>query len=597
MRVMITFCLISMVCIPAFASNLTIADQEKQYQDNLGWAQSAQQGITSKASGQLNIADYCEGNQCTNQIHNPPQKGLNDSTINRQKTTEFYSNDTAGAMQENFDKGRPDVKTDPAYQYALLGQENAYEITHGISNTYVDCDSGSQCLIKDQIRACDQPTNTPVRCFDTPYVDKQQVTSGQISFRYHGFTPIRYTLPDGVTEITGVRFPTVLSCQGLKCLPSVNNGVKFRVNNVVIHTKPYTSGFSPPNAEKALCTSGGTGLWCLKKYPGFYQSTGVGTSGAITIDILNDYGLFNGTFTIHFKKRVNVMAWQSDCSTLLPECQQTSRTCVEPGGTRTINGVPTYMSCWKYEKQYHCDTQDTCAELTECQENNRQCSLELEGVCISEQIVKTCAVKECSTTSLQCLGTTFCLDGDCYDDTPTQSTDFDKSASGLAAVSAAAEGLGTPPRIFTGNGMQCTDKAFGFADCCKDGGWGTGIGLAECSEEEKALGQAKEQGIAIALGEYCANEVLGVCTRKKQGYCVFDSKLARIVQEQGVKGQLGISLGSAESPLCEPITPEQLQKINFELIDFSDFYDDMHNSANLPSATEIQGRLQSAYGQ
>ncbi|NMU67177.1 conjugal transfer protein TraN, partial [Vibrio parahaemolyticus] len=103
---------------------------------------------------------------------------------------------------------------------------------------------------------------------------------------------------------------------------------------------------------------------------------------------------------------------------------------VEPGGTRTINGVPTYMSCWKYEKQYHCDTQDTCAELTECQENNRQCSLELEGVCISEQIVKTCAIEECSTTSLQCLDTTFCLDGDCYDDTPTQSTDFDKSASG-----------------------------------------------------------------------------------------------------------------------------------------------------------------------
>ncbi|NMU52775.1 conjugal transfer protein TraN, partial [Vibrio parahaemolyticus] len=112
------------------------------------------------------------------------------------------------------------------------------------------------------------------------------------------------------------------------------------------------------------------------------------------------------------------------------------------------------------------------------------------------------------------------LDGDCYDDTPTQSTDFDKSASGLAAVSAAAEGLGNPPMIFTGNGMQCTDKAFGFADCCKDGGWGTGIGLDECNEEEKGLGQAKEQGTATALGENCANEVLGVCTRKKQGYCV-----------------------------------------------------------------------------
>jgi conjugal transfer mating pair stabilization protein TraN len=164
-------------------------------------------------------------------------------------------------------------------------------------------------------------------------------------------------------------------------------------------------------------------------------------------------------------------------------------------------------------------------------------------------------------------------------------------------VSVAAEGLGDTPLIFSGKGMQCTDKAFGFADCCKDGGWGTGIGLDECSEEEEALGQAKEQGITIALGSYCASKVLGVCTRKKKGYCVYDSKLARIVQEQGVKGQLGISLGSAEYPLCEPITPEQLQKINFKHIDFTDFYEDMHDSTNLPSATEIQNRLQSAYEQ
>ncbi|MDC5842224.1 type-F conjugative transfer system mating-pair stabilization protein TraN [Vibrio europaeus] len=597
MRAMIKFCLMLMVSIPVFASNLTIADQEKQYQDNLGWAQSAQQGITNKASGQLNVVDYCEGTQCTNQIHNPPQKGLNDSAINSQKTTEFYSNDTAGAMQENFDKGRPDVKTDPAYQFALLGQENAYEITHGISNTYVDCDSGQQCLIKDQIKKCEMPTNNPVSCFETPYVKKQKVTSGQVSFRYNGFAPVRYTLPAGVTTITGIRFPTVLTCQGFACLPTINNGVRFRVNNIVIHTKPYTSGSYPPNSEKAKCTAGGSGFWCLKKYPSFYQATGVGTSRNITIDVYKDTGLFNGTFTIYFKKIVNEMAWQSDCSALLPECKQTSRTCVERGGTRTINGIPTYMSCWKYKKQYQCGTEDTCSELSECKENNRKCSLELKGVCISEEVFKTCSVEECSTTSLQCLDSTFCLDGDCYDGIGTQSKDFDKSAAGLAAVSEAAEGIGNPPLIFTGKGMQCTDKAFGFADCCKDGGWGTGIGLDECSEEEEALGQAKEQGITTSLGSYCASKVFGACVRKKKGYCVFDNKLARIVQEQGVRDQLGISLGSAEHPLCAPITPEQLQKINFEHIDFTDFYEDMHDSINLPSATEIQSRLQSAYEQ
>ncbi|MFM2591314.1 type-F conjugative transfer system mating-pair stabilization protein TraN [Vibrio sp. TBV020] len=597
MRVMTGLCLYELLTGYTIASSLTIAEQEKQYKDNLSWAQSAQQSITSKANGHLDIADYCDDVECVNQVNNPSQKGLNDSAINNQKTTEFYTNDTADAMQENFNKGRPDIKTDPAYQFALLGQENAYEITHGISNTYVDCDNGQQCLIKDQIKKCETPTNNPVSCFETPYVKKQHETSAQVSFRYNGFTPMRYTLPAGVTLITGIRFPAVLTCQGLRCSPAINNGVRFRINNIVIHTKPYVTGSYPPISERAKCSSGGYKNWCMKQYPSFYQATGVGTSRNITIDVQNDYGLFNGTFTIYFKKIVNEMAWQSDCSTLLPECTQTSRTCIEPGGTRTINGVSTYMSCWKYKEQHQCTMQDTCTELSECQENNRKCNLELEGVCISEEVFKTCSVEECSTTSLQCLDTTFCLDGDCYDATPSQSNDFDKSAASLAALAKAAEGLGNPPLIFTGKGMQCTDKAFGFADCCKDGGWGTGIGLAECSEEEEALGQAKEQGITIALGEYCADKILGACIRKKKGYCVYDSKLARIIQEQGVRGQLGISLGSAQQPLCEAITPELLQQINFDHIDFSEFYDDMHESANVPSATEIQNRLQSAYGQ
>lgn len=64
--------------------------------------------------------------------------------------------------------------------------------------------------------------------------------------------------------------------------------------------------------------------------------------------------------------------------------------------------------------------------------------------------------------------------------------------------------------------MKCTDKAFGFADCCKDKGWGVGIGLAECSSTEQALGEAKEHGLTVYLGSYCASKVLGACTRKKK---------------------------------------------------------------------------------
>ena len=294
----------------------------------------------------------------------------------------------------------------------------------------------------------------------------------------------------------------------------------------------------------------------------------------------------------------NTFTWQSECA-LPNDCHEVERLCIEGEETRLINGIETHLDCWKYQIQHVCDLPNGCDTLPstcEARLEDATCSLMLNGVCVEQTIPHTCEDKQCSHTRLVCGETSFCLDGDCFEEMPTESNGFDESAAALAALAEAAEGIGDPPKIFTGQGMKCTDKAFGFADCCKDDGWGVGIGLDQCNEEEKALGQAKEQGVTIALGSYCAESVLGVCTRKKKTYCVFDSKLARIIQEQGVQGQLGIGLGSAKNPVCGAITPEQLQEIDFDAIDFSDFYDDMHNNTNLPSEQEIKDRITGAYG-
>ncbi|MFS1936278.1 type-F conjugative transfer system mating-pair stabilization protein TraN [Vibrio splendidus] len=574
------------------------ASQGDHYYNNVDWVKSAQKNIPSTAKGKLDVGDYCAGQGCDNDLRNPEQAQLNDGNMDANARTHYQSNDKAQAVQTRFDKGRPDIKNDPAFEFALLGQENAYDITHGISNEYVDCDSGTQCIIENKPRSCKAPTNNIVACYETPYVSKQNIKTGSVSFHYSGFTPIHYSLPQGVTEVTGINFPGVLTCQGLRCLSSMNNGVRFRLNNIVIHTKPYTSGFNTTSAERNSCLSGGFRLLCLKKYSPFYQATGIGTSKSITIDLLNDYGLFNGTFTIHYKARENVIKWQSSCSTLLPECRQTRRTCVEGAGTRVLNGVSTYLGCWKYKIDHQCDLTDSCASLpTDCTTTSSACSLIQNGVCVEKEFNKSCPEQTCSTTNLICGETSFCLDGDCYGEMPTQNSEFDESAAALAGLNAAGESLGNPPTMFTGKAMKCTDGFFGFADCCKDGGWGTDLGLAQCNEDEKALGQAKEKKLTISLGSYCASKVLGACTRKKKTYCVYDSKMARIIQEQGNKNQLGSNFGSAKNPICDPITPEQLQSINFEHIDFTDFYEDMHADMDLPNTDEIKNRLESSLKQ
>ncbi|HIF9186999.1 TPA: conjugal transfer protein TraN, partial [Photobacterium damselae] len=77
-------------------------------------------------------------------------------------------------------------------------------------------------------------------------------------------------------------------------------------------------------------------------------------------------------------------------------------------------------------------------------------------------------------------------------------------------------------------------------------------------------------------------------------YCQFDSKMARIIQEQG-RTQIGMNFGSAKTPQCQGFTPEQMQQMDFDAIDFSDFYDDLDEGMNLPDMGDLQDKINDKY--
>ncbi|WP_170996279.1 conjugal transfer protein TraN, partial [Escherichia coli] len=58
--------------------------------------------------------------------------------------------------------------------------------------------------------------------------------------------------------------------------------------------------------------------------------------------------------------------------------------------------------------------------------------------------------------------------------------------------------------------------------------------------------------------------------------------LAQIVQQQGRNGQLRIGFGSAKSPDCRGITVDELQRIKFDQLDFTNFYEDLMNNQKIP---------------
>ena len=149
-------------------------------------------------------------------------------------------------------------------------------------------------------------------------------------------------------------------------------------------------------------------------------------------------------------------------------------------------------------------------------------------------------------------------------------------------------------RAFSGRPMYCRRSGFGFSDCCKDSGWGHKVGLAKCSSEENALGQAKEKKLVVYVGTFCSKKILKKCIQRKSSYCVFDNKLARIIQYQGRSGQLGIGFGGASSPDCRGMSVDELQKIDFNRMDYSDFYDELNERTNMPDRNQIMEHMKNS---
>ena len=112
--------------------------------------------------------------------------------------------------------------------------------------------------------------------------------------------------------------------------------------------------------------------------------------------------------------------------------------------------------------------------------------------------------------------------------------------------------------------------------------------FSKLQHKRKRIGKAKQHNYAVYIGKYCSHKILGVCTEHREGYCVFNGLLAKDIQQQGRVQQLGIGFGSAKSPDCSGISVDDLQKINFSKIDFSNLEGSLQKQANFPNQSSVQ---------
>lgn len=102
------------------------------------------------------------------------------------------------------------------------------------------------------------------------------------------------------------------------------------------------------------------------------------------------------------------------------------------------------------------------------------------------------------------------------------------------------------------------------------------MSMMSCSEDEGKLSMKEGARLCRSIGTWCSKciRVLGKCVsciEHTTSKCCFNSKLARILNEQG-RAQLGIGWGSAQSPSCSGFTVAQLQALDFSRMDLTEFY-------------------------
>ncbi len=185
---------------------------------------------------------------------------------------------------------------------------------------------------------------------------------------------------------------------------------------------------------------------------------------------------------------------------------------------------------------------------------------------------------------------TLCEGDDCAPADQDVNQDFGQAAAGLAAVNAEGEAVydSQSQTTFKGDVLGCENDGVGFSNCCRNSGWGKDVHLAHCTDEEKKLGHDKELGLPTYIGTKCEKRNPFGCYLYEKMYCVWPSLLSRDVQEQGRRDQLHISFGTPDHPDCSGITVDQIQQINFNLIDFSNAYDEIENNTDLPDTAQTE---------
>ena len=315
------------------------------------------------------------------------------------------------------------------------------------------------------------------------------------------------------------------------------------------------------------------------------------------------------TGTVHLRtegsRSVAVTRNEGTCPSLEADSACTAQggeVCTEGPETRMIDGVAVTQDCWAWRRGYMCQrlTQASdCADLAgnpACKFQREECLDDPQsGACKVRERVYLCPIPggapQPGTSEYICGDDVYCINGDCEPIEREASTEFKDAMVAVQTMGQANKEFDEQTLIlFSGTRETCHRKVFGISNCCS----GKGVPLvtaAICDAAEKQLDVKEEKGLCMKVGTYCSDEVLGVCVTRKEAHCCFESKLSRILQEQG-RPQIGKPWAKPKTEQCKGFTVDEFARLDLSKMDFSEVYAEFMDAAKLPDEVGTTALIQ-----
>jgi conjugal transfer mating pair stabilization protein TraN len=314
--------------------------------------------------------------------------------------------------------------------------------------------------------------------------------------------------------------------------------------------------------------------------------------------------------------------------------QSAGDVCVEGAETRNIDGVAVTEACWAWRRDYMCHVE---TQATDCGdfEANPKCSFlrdqcldddeSASGACKVTERVYNCPVPAPlvpPTKEYVCGGDIYCANGVCQEIERDASDELKDALVAMGAMDQAQKEFDPDNlSLFKGARETCHKPVFGLVNCCAgkvSGALTTAAGAAAlaggpaalaavatqfltvflCSTQEKMLDVKDRMGLCHYVGSYCSSSFLGICSTKRKTYCCFQSKLTRILQEQG-RPQIGKAWGSPKKEQCLGFTVDEFSRLDLSKMDFTEIYAEFLEAAKLPDeaqmASDIQAKIRAYY--